>query len=150
MIDDTPLWAFLNETGKGVCGTPTSHVQIIDCLDNVWVPDDGPIFDDLIIEEARWGWVPVFWSDDYGAGTTEHNIKEFIPVWIQTTLWSCNSSSCRAIHDPGEPLGGTGANPGNTKIEAMTAIQLPALAVSEWIIAAGPGGAGFVRYTIIE
>lgn len=149
-IDDTPIWSMLTDYGNGICGYPTTHAAVITCLDTVWQPDDGPIFDDMIIEQARWGWVPVFFSGDYGNGTTLHNIAQFVPVWLQTTLWKCNSTTCRAIHNPGEPLGGTGAGSGNTQIEALTAIQIPADALSPWIIAAGPGGDGFVRYTIIE
>jgi hypothetical protein len=80
MIDDTPLLTLLNESGKAICGDPSSHAEVVDCLANAWISDDGPIFDDDIIHQARWGWVPVFWDDDYGTGTTPHNIKEFIPV----------------------------------------------------------------------
>ena len=51
---------------------------------------------------------------------------------------------------PAEALAGTGAGMGNILIEAMTAIQIPKQTLPPWIVAAGPGGQGSVRYALIE
>ena len=72
------------------------------------------------------------------------------PEIIQTTVWSCNATSCRVVHDPGEPIQTTGSTQGNLLIEAMTAIQFPKMTLSDWIIEAGPGGESFVRYALVD
>ena len=72
------------------------------------------------------------------AGDLPADVKRS-PVYIQTTLWNCNSSSCKYIHDPGETLGGSGAGGGSSEIEALSAIQIPFKALPTEVQESLPG-----------
>ena len=148
-IDDTPLWAFLSDDGLALCGNPTSKAELVTCLDE-WEESDGTIFTSAIGDSPRWAWVPLFWEDDLGSGSSDRTIREFRPVYVQSTLWKCKSSSCAIVHDPGEPVGGTGAGGGNTQIEAVSGIQIPIGALPPSIQKAQPGTDGDKEYVLIK
>lgn len=152
-IDDSPLWMELNADGIAFCqpivGTVDDHLEMIQCLDEHRT-NGGPIMFDLDIrDQVRFAWVPVFWDLILGAGSSDHNIWEFRPVWLQTTYWKCNASDCAIIHSPGEAVGGSGGG-GNRTIEALTALQFPLSALDPIITKEGPGGTGSVSYELIE
>lgn len=135
MLNDIPLWEHLNSTGQALCGSVTSHEQLITCLAG-YNSSTGAIFKEEIIEDSRFGWVPLFHGTDLGNGTTTLTIKKFKPIYVQTTYWGCNASGCDIEFDPGEPLAN---NPGNVRIEAATAVAFPAGSLPKWITDAGPG-----------
>ena len=149
-IDDTPLWDYLTANGKAICGSISDHDAMVDCLQNVWQPSDGVIFSGTIDDAARFGWVPLFWDLTLGTGTSNLNIQEFRPVFIQTTFWKCTSTGCKYIHDPGEPLTPFGGGGGSVKVEASTSIQIPFAALPDEIVENGPGKPGQLTYAIIE
>ena len=78
-------------------------------------------------------------------------IKEFLPVYIQTTFWDCNPSNpnvCDLIWDPDEAtevelLGDNGA-----RIEAMTALIIPFEALPQQTQQFQPGSGGQIRYLL--
>ena len=140
MLDDTPLWDHLTAAGRSLCGTVTSHDQLLTCLAG-YSSSDGVIFSEDIIEESRFGWVPLFHESTLGNGSTDLTIREFRPIYIQTTFWGCKSKGCDLEWDPGESFS-PGAS--NVRIEASSAIVFPAGSLPTSITDAGPGSGGDV------
>jgi Flp pilus assembly protein TadG len=166
-IDHRPLWFYLTSSGRSFCenytgtafsGAPGDHDLLVSCLrepthyDAAGNWDEGVIFESTLADAERFAWVPLFFDTTLGNGSTDHNIQDFRPVYLQTTFWKCNAGGCRFIHDPGElPLGGTGGGPGNSSIEALTAIQMPLGALPTSISVDGnPDSAGTLVYSLIE
>lgn len=160
-FDDTPLSYYLNANGiafcTGIVGVPAApplrytHDEMAACLDMYNPATDGILFEPTLQTAPRFGWVPLFYGTDLGAGNTTLNIREFRPVYIQTTFWKCNASNCDAIHDPQEPLGGTDmAISGNDAVEAVTAIQLPRLSLPTNILDPFEFDDSNTQYSIIE
>jgi hypothetical protein len=147
-IDNTPLWDYLNGNGEAFCGTVDDHLEMIDCLEG-WSSADGVLFSEDIEGAIRFAWAPLFWDATLGTGNTDHNVRRFNPVWLQTTFWECNPGGCRRIHNPDEPQGGTGGNNGDD-IDAVTAIQIPLGALPESLTVEAPGTPGGVAYTLFE
>ncbi len=143
-LDDTPLWDSLNADGQALCGTIVSHDEMTACLSN-YTPSDGVIFDAGLGNTPRFGWVPLFQQETLGAGTTLLTILEFRPIYIQTTLWGCNASSCSLVWDPSE---GVTPGPINTRVEAATALAIPFEALPAAIREVQPGTDGQVSYLI--
>jgi Flp pilus assembly protein TadG len=148
-IDDTPLWQFLNTNGENLCGAVSTHTAMIACL-GTWTTSDGVIFSDEIMDAPRWAWVPLFWETTFGNGSTDRTIRDFGAVYLQTTFWKCSNSNCSIIHDPAETVGGDGKGGGNKEIEAITAIQIPKLALSEDVRASANGTPGETVYVLVK
>lgn len=148
-VDDTPLWDYLNVDGLALCGTtPTNKAEMIACL-QAWTPADGIIFETSLSQSARWAWVPLFWEPTLGSGNSNRTIKEFRPVYLQTTLWKCTSNNCAYIFDPAEPLGGT-LSGGGVKLEALSALQLPLQALPTTMQEAQPGTDGDKEFVLLK
>lgn len=126
-FDDTPLWAYLNQAGRVFCanelgGFPVAnHDDMLFCMSQM--TGNTVYFEESLGDSARFGWVPLFYGTDLGTGNTTHNISEFRPVYIQTTMWSCNPNDCGAIHNPSEGIIGTLES--THKLEAVSAMQIP-------------------------
>jgi len=144
MLDDTPLWSYLNGAGQALCGSITTHDDLVSCLET-YSPSNGVIFSEDIKDAPRFGWVPLFHETTLGTGTTTLTIREFRPVYIQTTLWGCTASSCSLEWDPGEPFG---PGPNNKRIEASTAIQIPKSALPDVVFDYEPGTDNQVQYLL--
>jgi hypothetical protein len=146
MLDDQPLWDHLNDVGKDLCGwSISSHQDLIDCLTLTYTAADGVIFEEDINEAPRFGWVPLFHEATLGGGTTTLTIKEFRPIYVQTTLWGCNASSCSLEWDPAE---GVSPGPNNVRIEASTAINIPLSALPQEVRDKEPGSDSQVSYLL--
>jgi hypothetical protein len=145
-IDNTPLWAFLNDDGKALCGTPSNKADMITCLGN-WKPSNGVIFDLALDSSPRWAWVPLFWENDLGTGNTDRTIREFRPVYLQTTLWKCNATTCSVVHEAGETPVGSGSN---LEIEAVSGLQVPLGALPTAMQKAQPGTDGDREFVLIK
>lgn len=152
MLDDTPLWDYLNTAGKDLCGySISSHEDLITCLADsanysspgVW--SAGEIFDPDIIDAPRFGWVPLFHEATLGSGTTTLTIKEYRPIYVQTTLWGCNATSCDLVWDPAEAFL---PGPNNVRIEASTAINIAAAALPQEVRDKEPGSDSQVSYLL--
>lgn len=109
LINDDPLWSFLDGSGPAVCGAANDTPSMISCL-NAWVPADGAIFKsgppDGIRYAQRFAYAPHLW-DDFGPQSW-YLIEDLAPVFINTSYWGCSSGggggaagSCAIIHTPG-------------------------------------------------
>lgn len=157
VLDNTGLWGHFNGTEPATCSTASDHDAVTACLTDpsnyavdpmsgelVW--NRGVIFNDDISDSPRFGWVPLIYENSLGPGGTTVTIEEFRPVYIQTTFWGCNASSCSLIWDPGE--GAPTPGPNNKRVEAATALKIPFLALPERLREAAPGTPGQVHYLI--
>ncbi len=147
-LDDTPLWQFLNSNGQNLCGAVSNHDAMVSCI-NSWSTGYGPIFTEDLQDAVRWAWVPIFWENTLGNGNTDRTIREFRPVYLQTTFWKCKSSSCGIVYDPAETVGGSG-KAGGAQIEALTAIMIPRLALPEALRDGANGAPGETVYVLIK
>ncbi len=140
-LDHTGLWEFL-DTGK--CPTAVAsetHIEMANCLDNWNAATDGPIFTEDIANHPRFAAVPRFASYPTNGTSAAYKVVEFVPVWIETIFFDCNSNKCDTIHSPGEPHPtgppacpnpiqdavwncGWNDNSGPTAVEALTAFRL--------------------------
>lgn len=146
-IDNTPVWSYLTPGGRSYCGPISSHDELIACLDGYRANGDtGVLFSEDLGNSPRFGWVPLLHQSTLGPGTTAVAIADFQPVYIQTTFWGCNTSSCDLEWDPGEALPGPG--PSNILVEAATAIEIPETALPETLRDISPGTAGQTRYLL--
>lgn len=145
LVDNTPLWAYLNSDGTALCGSVSDHDTLISCL-SAYTPSDGVIFSEGVATSPRFGWVPLVYESALGPGNATVTVDDFQPVYIQTTFWGCNASSCAIEWDPGEAVPGPGAN--NILVEAATAIEIPKSALPEAIRNASPGTSGQIRYLL--
>ena len=149
MLDDTPLWDYLNDAGRTLCGWPIADHDTFDtCLaDNlsagVW--SGGEIFTTDILRAPRFGWVPLLLEPSLGAGTTTVTIAGFMPIYIQTTFWGCNATGCDLEWDPGQAVS---PGPNNKKIEASTAVNIPIGALPQAIRDIAPGNGTQVTYLL--
>jgi len=160
-IDNEPLWTYLNANGTSVCGSftgaPDDHDLLVACLENPANHDAGGdwnagvIFSETIAESERFAWVPLFWDAMLGSGSTDHNIRYFSPVYLQTTFWKCNATRCKYVHDPGESTVVAPGNGNNASVEAVTAIQIPIDALPDSVAVDGnPSSPGALVYTLLE
>lgn len=151
LLDDTPLWDYLNDAGRTLCGWPISDHDTLDqCLtDNfsggVWI--GGEIFKTDIIRAPRFGWVPLLLEPTLDAGTTTVTIAGFMPIYVQTTFWGCNATSCDLEWDPGESIS---PGPNNVRIEASTAVNIPMQALPQIIRDVAPGSGTQATYLLSE
>lgn len=154
MLDDRPLWTYLNPAGETLCGlisSFTDHTQLTACLGDIanydafgdW--DQGEIFFENIKESPRFGWVPFLHDPSFGPGSTELTIADYQPVFVQTTFWKCNAGGCALIWNPGD---GDAPGPGNQRVEAATAIAIPELALDEDLRDVAPGTDGQVSFLL--
>lgn len=123
MVDSTPLWTLLLDgDGDATQGTEcdpndtlpvgfetdsdpgvSNPDEMEACID--WAKNDpgGPtvIFKDAIRSATRYGWTPEVWEPDFLTPGSLYHIKDYRPVYIDTTLFGCNNNGCAIIHTPG-------------------------------------------------
>lgn len=157
-LDDRPLWEYIPTTA--VAGAPAScqrpaftgpmanKAQMRTCVDDyrssgssvqLFVEDadaDGQLD---ILETPRFGFVPLFHELTFLNGTNRYLIKEFLPVFLQTTYFSCNPGGCTGIFDPGEVGSGLPVAQ-NKKADALTAFLLPRSMLPPAALSTAPGG----------
>jgi hypothetical protein len=94
-VDNTPLWDYLN--GSGVCsqatvaGASSPRAAMNTCLAAVESGSvTGPIFDDSIGSNPRFGWVPQFHFTTWGSGTHWQPILRHRMIYLDTIWFNCN------------------------------------------------------------
>jgi hypothetical protein len=130
-FDDKPLWEYLNVAGQSLCPGVIDKAGMAACITKiranpgtVYFWGEGEAGPD-IATSPRFAWVPLMHGTTLGNGSTTLNIDEFRPIYVQTTLWSCDANACDATHDPSEPGGIVGTIKQNSKLEAVSAFQIP-------------------------
>jgi Flp pilus assembly protein TadG len=152
-IDDKPLWEYLNGAGQTFCGTVNNHDEMADCLQKMRqaTGNTNNYFLDSLGDSARFAWVPLFHNLVLGpGGSVSHNIKEFRPIYLQTTFWKCEPGGCDAVHDPGEPLQGTIKGGNGFSINALTSLQIPRKNLPDKIDDGFFGKGSETLYAIVE
>ncbi|HEY7583650.1 MAG TPA: pilus assembly protein TadG-related protein [Acidimicrobiia bacterium] len=111
-LDDTPLWNYLVSGLSGACDKSLvdTHAEMVACI--AWAKSTSTtIFLDSIIDAKRFGFTPLMWENDISSPSTLYHVKDFLPVYLDTTMYGCNSNSCPIHHTPG--IASTGACPNN-------------------------------------
>jgi hypothetical protein len=132
-LDNVGLWEYLTRTGtpgnpddaNNKCdgNHPDYHPALPDLYDptttmSQCLQSGDPDFNyggadsDAILSSPRFALIPRLWLNQAqldGAGPgTFHNIKEFVPAYVQTTFWNCSAVDCMAFErfddaTPGDP-----------------------------------------------
>ena len=143
ILDNTPLWEYLNDPNcswsGSISGQVDTHSEMVACL-NDWSSGQGDIFDVTLDDHPRFGAVPVFTTFPTGPGA--YLIDRFAPIWIETIYQNCNANMCRTVFTPYDvpdpsvndpcpnPLSAGTVNCGHSHtsgsddIEGVTALQL--------------------------
>lgn len=104
-VNDVPLWSYL-DTSSSLDGTPcddatvNTPVAMEACVN--WAKS-GPtvVFNNDLVTAQRYGWVPQLWESSFGPPATVYHIKDYLPVYLDTTYYECNANSCFIQHTPG-------------------------------------------------
>ena len=159
-IDATPLWTYLLGSLLAPCSGVADPVAMIDCIN--WAKNSGTvIFDVGIINSARFGFTPGVWELDFLTPGALYHIKEYRPVYLDTTYYGCNASSCLISHTPG--VDDTGAcmpdpvlttcgtpGPGNRGLHAVTAYVLDQSILPPGAKTPSPGASNQRQYSLSE
>jgi len=136
IVDDNPLWDYLKSSipGLPVCNKTQvdTHPEMLACIFSAKA-SGTEIFTDDIAESKRFGFTPELWEADI-TGNPYH-LKDYRPVYLDTTFYDCNATTCTISHTPGVADSGacpaapeylTCGTPGtfNKTLEAVTAYIL--------------------------
>jgi Flp pilus assembly protein TadG len=122
-IDDTPLWSYLASNSIADCdpGEVDTPAEMEVCIASA--KDAGVVvFDNDLATATRMGWTPAVWENDFLTPGQPYHIKGYVPVYLDTTMFGCNASSCSTIHTPG--VSDTGACVSNP-VEPRTTCGTP-------------------------
>ena len=125
-LDNVGLWEYLTDSGTGVCGR-NNPAYLDDTIDGTAIPPGGAdateairsclaglkdsnhpnpdtgVFSNALLDSPRFAIVPRLWltNDELNVVNPNKraNIKEFVPVYIQSTFWNCNSTVDDGDHD---------------------------------------------------
>lgn len=123
-VNDNPLWSYLS-TSSSLNFTPCDDTTVVDpatmesCI--AWAKANlKEVFNEHLVNDSRFGWVPELWESDFGAISSGKNyhIKDFRPVYLDTTWYKCNANSCAAMYTPG--VGDSGSCPANPSEPRIT------------------------------
>lgn len=124
-LDNTPIWEHMipvpavgtNATVLALCNAVVDKASAEACLDawkanpptgNDLTPgtvDDPRLFSDDLSLSPRFAWVPRIGVDPHG-NAGDHEILDFLPIYIQTLQWKCTNIGCDVTFDPGEACDG--------------------------------------------
>ena len=112
VIDNTPLWTFLTGGGPFSCSSVSDPTSMLTCIADAKTAG-SVIFNDNLVDSIRYGWTPTVWESNFSMGSSDYHIKQFLPVYIDTTFYGCNSNECQIMHTPGVIDDGNGFCPNN-------------------------------------
>jgi hypothetical protein len=156
-VDNAPLWSYLSYT-SGACSGVNTPAEMLTCI--AWAKSNNTeIFDDSIVDAARFGFTPEVAEFDFLTPGSYYHIIGYRPVYIDTTYYGCNSSGCGIVHTPG--VSDTGICPpvpefvtcgtagrSTDGLVAVTAYVLSAGILPEVAQTPGPGQEGQRRYNL--
>ncbi len=161
-IDDTTLWSYLAGGLPGPCSSATVDTpqEMVSCIG--WAKSTGTeIFIDDIIFAPRFGFTPGVWELDFLTPGSAYHIKEYRPVYMDTTYYGCTSSSCDIVHTVGVADGGPCGpdpefvtcgtpGPGNKGLDAVAAYILDPSILPDVAKTPNPGAANQRSYALSE
>lgn len=159
-IDDTPLWSFLKSALPAPCSGITTPAAMISCIN--WAKATGTeIFEDAIIGSPRFGFTPEVWSPDFLTPGSYYYIKDYRPVYIDTTYYGCDASNCVISHTAGVADAGACPNlavlttcgtpgAGNRSLDAVTAYVLSKDILPDVAKTPSPGAENQRRFNLSE
>lgn len=175
-VDNTPLWMHLRDwsdltnenTNFGLLVTTCrksnyssltpqeASTMMSDCLAGyenlLGTYDLGPLFDDTIGHNPRFGWVPQFHFTTWGSGAHWQPVLRYRMVYFDTIWFNCNGSFNDTKNDeactgtkgltfipagPGDESAlqvGSGASMRNLRLDQMTAFLIPDAAISQTVV----------------
>jgi Flp pilus assembly protein TadG len=149
VLDNTPLWHYLNGTvtevsPAGSCDGVNTRQEMEACL-AAWRahgshPSSSSLFTAALETSPRFGGVPILQLDpSNGSSNNPYNIINFLPTYLETIYLGCNANTCDIVHSPGESSMGACPNPlvptvnscgwfasGNKNLRALTGFMLRA------------------------
>lgn len=160
-LDDVPLWDYLaGGISNPVCHNVDTPAEMLACLS--WAKTNNVvIFDDDIIEAARFGFTPQVAESDFLTPGSFYHIIGYRPVYVDTTYYGCNASTCAIVHTPDVPdSGACPANPvfitcgtpgqANKTVVGVSAYVLEADVLPDVAKSPSPGQDGQRRYNLSE
>ncbi|MGH8926248.1 MAG: pilus assembly protein TadG-related protein [Acidimicrobiia bacterium] len=101
-LDDTPLWNYLLPGLPAPCNNAQvdTPAEMNTCLTSAKATSTV-IFMDSIVDARRFGFTPLMWENDISSPSTLYHIKDFLPVYLDTTMYGCSASACTIHHTPG-------------------------------------------------
>jgi len=137
IVDKKPLWDFL-KSGSGVpeCNPATVDTPLLMEICIAEAKSTGTvIFTDDLADSLRFGWVPQLLESNF-TGNPYHIVLPR-PVYLDTTYFGCNATSCDIMYTPGvADSGACPASPLDTRITCGTAgaWNRDLQAVTAWIL----------------
>lgn len=160
LLDNTPLWSLLIPGLTGPCNAVGNPAQMQTCI--AWAKSTNTvIFENSIAQAKRFAFTPLMWETDFSNPSTVYHIRDFLPVYLDTTYYGCNNNGCTIQHTPGVPdsgscpdLGGsiTCGTPGggNTGLNAVTSYILSRAILPEIARAPYPGDANQRSFSLVR
>ena len=113
-LDSTGLFRFIDPgaaaESSGQCNSSVdtrSEMSVCLAAWRAWpMSHTIPLFDLDLGTSPRFAWVPRVNIDPDSGGSGFYTIEDFLPVYLQTTYYNCNSSECRLAFDPGQSSSG--------------------------------------------
>lgn len=150
LLDNTPLWNFLLPGLSGNCSGVNTPSEMVACLNQAKAAGTI-IFSEDIADAPRFGFTALMWETMFAApGTVTYHVESFLPVYLDSTYYGCNNSSCSIVHTvgvidtgacPTDPEQITCGNPGagNTGLQAVTSYVLSPEILPEGVKTPYPG-----------
>ena len=179
-VDNTPLWMHLKDwsaltnqnTNFGLLVTTcrksnytgltaeAASAMMSECLFEyealLGTYDLGPLFEDTIGANPRFGWVPQFHFNEWGSGSHWQPVKRYRMVYFDAVWFNCNGNYNDTKNDepcsgakgltfyPAGPSDesdlqvGSGSSMRNLRLDQISAFLLPDSAISEEVVATFP------------
>ncbi len=163
-IDNTQLWTYLKSGLDPKCTSVSNPDQMIACIE--WAKNTTTeIFEADIINSPRFGFTPGVWELNFLTPGQNYYIKEFRPVYADTTYYGCTSAggvgTCAISHTVGVTDSGPcpvtpefltcgTPGPGTKGLDALTAYILDASILPDAAKQPGPGSAAQRFYNLSE
>ena len=101
------------------------------------INNNRDVFNNSLADSRRFGWAPELWESAFSGPGTTYYLKDFRPVFIDTTWYACSANDCTIMHTPGIADSGVcPASPPDTRITCGTpgVFNRDLEAVSSWIL----------------
>lgn len=157
-VDNGAIWNYLKGGLPGACAGVDTPAEMLSCIS--WAKSTSTvIFEESIIDSPRFGFTPQVAEPDFLTPGSYYHIIGYQPVFIDTTYYGCNASSCAIVHTPA--ISTSGACPaapgsitcgtpgqGNKSLDAVTAYIISPLILPDVAKSPSPGDDGQRRFNL--